>query len=189
MSAEPCTCGDRGAHIVARRETADGHAVALWNDGAFTWGVLGRIINGCALRPTATDVAAGVLVAGEICLWDADDIPRLIRTARRLARNEAVLPGDLRAAMAPRGVQAMWIVLSAHADGTPEVSVWRLPRLLASGLAVWRERGRYRIMREIQRSGTYEAAGGWLPTMRAVRAELAALGVRGFGRGLPGGTN
>ncbi len=175
----PCTCGESAPHIVARRETADGHAICLWNDGAFTWGALGRIVNGCALRPTAADVAARWLAAGEACLWDASDVPRLIRTARRLARNDpGALPGDLRTAMAPRGLQPFWIVLSAHADGSPEVSVWRLPRLLGTGLAVWRERGRYRVMREIQRSGTYETAGGWLSNMRAVRAELQSLGVR-----------
>jgi hypothetical protein len=59
-----------------------------------------------------------------------------------------------------------------------DLSIWKLPRLVASGLAVWRERGRYMVMREIGRTGTYEPAGPWKRTMREARAELAALGVR-----------
>ena len=61
-----------------------------------------------------------------------------------------------------------------------ELSVWRLPRLVAPGLAVWRERGRYMVMREIGRTGTYTAAGGWVRTMREARRELEALGVPGI---------
>lgn len=178
MSLAPCSCGDAAPHIVARRETADGHALALWSDGTWTWGALGRIVRGCALRPVASDVTAGWLVAGEVALWDATEVPALIRAARRVAKR-GELPGGLRAAMAPRGLRATWDHQEIDRDGKPVVSVWRLPRILASGLAVIRERGRYRVMRRIGRTDTYEPAGGWLGSMTEVRSELTSFGVGG----------
>jgi hypothetical protein len=173
-----CSCGNETAHIVARRETADGHAVCLWTDGAWTWGALGRVVLGSPLRGSRADLDAGWLAAGEIALWDAAEVPALIRTARRVAKRGGS-PGDLRAAMAPRVLRAVWEPIETDRDGKSVVAVWRLPRIIASGLAVWRDRGRYRVMREINRTGTYEAAGSWKSSMVDVRAELSALGVPG----------
>jgi len=74
-------------------------------------------------------------------------------------------------------MRPVWEPLETDRDGRAVCAVWVVPRIVASGLAVLRERGRYRVMREIGMRGsrTYEAAGPWLSSMGKVRAELIAL--------------
>ena len=155
--------------IVARRKTSDDKEVALWSDGSLTWGRW-NVIKGSphARTPAQIEEAlrAGWLVMGEIELYDAEEVPRLIEVARKVARRGGD-PGDVRAEFAKGApLRPLWTIQEADRDGRPQVRVWRLPRLSHPDLAVWDEvrgsrgRGRYQVMREISRgSGTYASTG------------------------------
>jgi len=155
--------------IIARRKTADGKIVQLWNDGTLTW-ALHNAIKGSP-HPRTDDqireaLAAGHLVMGEIELYDADDVPRLIEVARKVAKRGG-LPGDVRREFAKDApLRPHWEVQEADRDGKPLVRVWKLPKMSHPGLAVWDEvrgsggRGRYQVMQEMKRgSGTYAPTG------------------------------
>ena len=183
MVAHWCHCGQAKAHIIARRSTADGKHVLLWNDGMLTW-ALGYAIRGAARPRTAEQSAAalraGWLVLGEVELYDSGDVSDLVTAARWVAARHGT-PGDLRrryAAMtAPRGPSPTWTVISTDRDGAPTVRAWRLPRLGGwDGLAVWHERGVYEIVREVQRgTGTYENTGFRATAVAGVQALLLTL--------------
>lgn len=160
--------------VIGRRKTSDDKDVALWSDGTLTWGRLGTAIKGSPHAKTPAQVEAarrtGWLVLGEVELYDAAEVPRLIAAARKVAERGGS-PGDLRSAFA-RGqakeerLTPSWTTIEADRDGRPVVRVWKLPRLLYGGLAVWDERrgrgasrGRYQVMREIGRTGTYAPTG------------------------------
>lgn len=67
------------AQIMASRVTADGVAVQFWTDGAVTSGSpRGH------MPIVARDVARRLawLVAGEVCICDADEIKPMVRAAR-----------------------------------------------------------------------------------------------------------
>lgn len=159
------------SEIIARRKTADDKVVALWNDGSLTWGSW-NVIKGSPHARTDAQIrealAAGWLVMGEIELYDADDVPRLIDVARKVAHRGG-LPGDVRREFAKgRPLKPHWQVQEADRDGRPTVRVWRLPRLSHPGLVIWDEvRGshgeRYRVMTEIiergRRTGTLADTG------------------------------
>lgn len=178
-----CSCGDAEPHIIARRSTYDGKHVLLWDDGGLTW-ALGYAIRGSSRPRTEAGVRlariAGRLVLGDVCLYHADDVPDLIRAARWAAARGA-LPGDMRKRYseitALKGPMPQWTVLSADRDGRSTVRVWRLPRLGGwEGLAVWHERGRYEIVREVQHgTGTYESTGFSAPTLGGVTDMLPML--------------
>jgi hypothetical protein len=151
--------------IVARRKTSDHKDVALWSDGTLTWGRIGTVIKGSPHARTPAQVKdaldAGWLVMGEVELYDADDVTRLIEVARKVAKRGG-LPGDVRREFAKDApLKPVWEIQEADRDGKPTVRVWRLPRLSHPGLAVWDEvRGshgkRYQVMQEMQHgSGTY----------------------------------
>lgn len=166
--------------IIARRKTADDKAVALWSDGSLTWGGVGTVIKGSANPRTAAQIeealAAGWLVMGDVELYDADEVPRLIEVARKAARRGG-LPGDVRREFAKSApLRPQWTVIEADRDGRPLVRAWVLPRLTHPGIAIWDEvrgsggRGRYQVMREVTRgpapwlrggrgSGAYESTG------------------------------
>jgi hypothetical protein len=166
--------------IIARRKTADDKAVALWSDGSLTWGGVGTVIKGSPHARTAAQIeealAAGWLVMGEVEAYDADEVPRLIEVARKVARRGG-LPGDVRGEFAKSApLKPLWTVIEADRDGRPLVRAWILPRITHPGMAVWDEvrgsggRGRYQVMREVTRgvpgqirggrgSGAYESTG------------------------------
>ena len=167
--------------IIARRQSADDKTVALWSDGAITGG-LGIYIKGspCARTEAACieALAAGWLVMGDVCLYDFDEVPSLIAAARKIARAGGD-PGDMRRALAARAtLRPTWSVLETDRDGNPTLRVWRLPRVSHPGLAIWDDArgggGRYQVMAEIQRSGTFTPTGVRYHTLAEVAAYLDA---------------
>lgn len=159
------------AEIIARRRTADGKSVLLWNDGTLTWGMYDAIKGSPHARTDAQireALDAGWLVVGEIELYDSDEVPRLIEVARKVARRGGSA-GDLRSALAKGApLKPHWVVQETDRDGRPTVRVWRLPRISHPGVVIWDEvRGshgsRYRVMTEImergRRSGTLADTG------------------------------
>ncbi len=147
--------------IIARRKTSDDKAVSLWNDGSLTWGAWNAVKGSPNARTDAQireALKAGWLVIGEIELYDADEVPRLIEVARKVSRRGG-LPGDLRREFAKsRPLRPHWQVQEADREGRPTVRVWRLPRLSHPGVVIWDEaRGshgkRYRVMTEIVERG------------------------------------
>lgn len=159
------------SEIIARRKTSDDKAVSLWSDGSLTWGAW-NVIKGSPHAKTDEQIRealdAGWLVMGEIELYDADEVPRLIEVARKVARRGG-LPGDLRREFAKGApLRPHWQVQETDRKGRPTVRVWRLPRLSHPGMVIWDEvRGshgsRYRVMTEIlergRRSGTLADTG------------------------------
>lgn len=157
--------------VIARRKTADDKAVSLWNDGSLTWGAW-NVIKGSPNARTDAQIrealAAGWLVMGEIELYDAEDVPRLIEVTRKVARQGGD-SGDVQrefAKVAP--LKPHWQVQETDRTGRHTVRVWRLPRLSHPGVVIWDEvRGshgaRYRVMTEImergRRSGTLADTG------------------------------
>jgi hypothetical protein len=101
VAAPHCPCAESDPHVIARRSTSDGKHVLLWQDGSLTW-ALGEAIKGFAFPRTTEQarlaLAAGRLVLGEVCLWDAMDVPDLVSAARWAAARHGT-PGDLRARM------------------------------------------------------------------------------------------
>lgn len=163
------------ADWIATRKTASGSIIHLWPDGEITW-ALGLCIEGSPHPRTdaARDLAlrAGWLVMGEVELYDDDEVTALIRAARWAAAR-GLGPGGMRARLhAPVTLRPIWETLGADRSGRPTLRVWRLPRLRWPGLAVWHERGRYSVMREIQRSGTYAPTGVELRTLAEVTEYL-----------------
>lgn len=158
--------------VIAQRKTSDGKAVSLWNDGSLTWGRMGLIIKGSPHARTDDQIRAaldaGHLVLGEIELYDADEVPRLIEVARKVAKRGAS-SGELRRAFAKDApLKPHWEVYEADRDGKPTVRIWRLSRLSHPGMVIWDEvRGshgsRYRVMTEIvergRRTGTLSDTG------------------------------
>jgi hypothetical protein len=147
-------------HAVARRRTADDKTVCLWDDGSLTW-ALGMAIRGSAHprtpEQTARALRAGWLVLGEVEMFDADEVSSLIAAARWAADRDG-LPGTLRARLvaqsAPMGSRPVWTVTATDADGNATAREWHLPRMSPwAGLVVSHERGRFEILRAVQRSG------------------------------------
>lgn len=132
------------AVIVARRRTADDVQVLIWSDGAVT-GVLGRALPGVSLprrrspADTALAVRAAWLVAGDVEVYDASEVPALVRAARKTAAGDG-MPGTMRAHAArllqPRGFRPVFEVRHTDARGVPTERVAHLPRLRWPGLAV-----------------------------------------------------
>lgn len=83
---------------IATRQTAQGHIVHLWPDGALTW-ALGAYVKGSAHPRTPKQIElalrAGWLVMGEISVYDDDEVPALIEAARWAAQRDG-LPGTMR---------------------------------------------------------------------------------------------
>lgn len=148
--SEPvCSCAGAKEHVVARRVTADGKHVLLWDDGALTW-AFGYKIKGAPRGGSDFARRVGRLVLGEVCLYDASEVPSLVAAARWVAQRSG-LPGDVRRRYrditASPALIPSWQVYRTDRDGRPTVRVWHLPRLLYPDLVVWHERGRYEVMR------------------------------------------
>lgn len=81
------------SEIIARRRTYDGRTVLLWSDGALTSGMGGYVRGG------RLEVGVAWLVADEAALFTWEELPGLVKAAKRLAkRGRPFLPGDLRKA-------------------------------------------------------------------------------------------
>ncbi|MDQ3170317.1 MAG: hypothetical protein M3Q55_09295 [Acidobacteriota bacterium] len=80
-----CSCGCTAAHVVMHRTTADGVRLALWSDGAITLGRGGRYLRGLGEGRSSwarrARVRAVLGVADDIGLFDAADVPRLVKVA------------------------------------------------------------------------------------------------------------
>ena len=180
------------AEIIARRTTFDSKVVTLWSDGDLTF-ALGRGIPGLRFPRSALGLRAGWLVMGEVELYDASEVAMLAKAALESAKR-GELPGELRARLRSKirkerqsgkaesgkvrglGLVPKWTVLEADRDGRPTLRVWKLPRLIYGGLAVWHERGTFEIMREAPpHSGTYAPTGFKRKTLREVVALLPEL--------------
>jgi len=179
-----CTCGNPDDHVIARRVTADGKHVLAWDDGTLTW-ALGYAIRGSASprTPEGRERArrAAWLVLDDVCLFDADEVPALIRAARWAAERGTGRAGMWERLRGPKrgrvaGMAPQWTTLQADRDGRPTVRVWQLPRLAYPGLAVWHERGRYDVVSEVQRgTGTYASTGHSARTLRELGELLPTL--------------
>lgn len=94
-----CSCGCTAPHKIARRQTADSIRLDLWSDGSVTSGI-GIPLPGIGTARSSfeadRDLAAGWLACAEIELYDASEVTRLVRSARRAVRQRSDSP---RAAM------------------------------------------------------------------------------------------
>lgn len=165
IGACTCTCGNVKPHVIARRSTADGKHVCLWDDGQLTW-ALGYHIRG-AMNPRTPEqqVAArkvGRLVLGDVELYAAAEVSELISAARWAAERDGI-PGTMRARLYAQRRKAQlaamllapkWEVLQADRDGKPTSRVWRLHRMSPwAGCVVFDERrscGRYHLAARVR---------------------------------------
>lgn len=98
---------------ISSKRTADGRTVEVWlNDSGAA-----NVSSGGGISWTGGWIALSpsdaLLVAGEASLFDAAEMPCLIRTAAKLAKRGTVLPGELRAAAS----------LASHKAGTRPADV------------------------------------------------------------------
>jgi hypothetical protein len=174
--------------VLARRKTADAKDVVLWSDGSLTWGRMGTVIKGSAHARTPAQIrdalAAGWLALGDVELYDAAEVPKLMAAARKVAARGGT-PGDLRSAFGASAsreerLTPIWTTLETDRAGNPTLRIWKLPRLLYGNLAVWDDRrgprassmGRYQVMSEMGRSGTYAPIGVQFHTLHDLSAYL-----------------
>jgi hypothetical protein len=178
-----CSCGESRPHVVARRTTADGVSVEVWDNGAIT-GRFGFKLEGVPIaRPrtqNAVDLArrAGQLFAGEVCIHDAADLGALYEACRWAAARDG-LPGTVRARLAALQAPTLtpvWTVVSTDRDGRPTCRYWRLPRLLSPGTVVWdhvsvgASGGRYEIGRVSPGDNVFSTGGIRFHTLSEVSA-------------------
>jgi hypothetical protein len=107
-----------GSEKITTKLTADGMKVEVWVNSDGTANVAsfaGMSWTGGWISLTPADA---LLVAGESCLFDATEMPHLIRAAARLAKRGTILPGELRAAAS----------LASHRAGTRPADVAPPPR-------------------------------------------------------------
>lgn len=149
-----CSCGESGHHVIARRVTADGKHVLAWDDGTLTW-ALGYAIRGSAnpRTPEGRERArrAAWLVLEDVCLFNADEVPALVKAARWAAESGSGRAGMWGRLRGPKrgtvaGLVPRWTVRQTDRDGRPTLRVWTLPRLAYPGLVVWHERGIYEVL-------------------------------------------
>lgn len=172
-----CSCGEADAHVIMRRRTADGYEINLWENGAVT-GALGIGFRGVPVRRPKSREAiadarkAGALLLGEVCLYNADELPAVYVAATKAARIDN-MPGTLRRLLRKRRerqgrVTLQWTVTQADRDGNPRERVCRLPRLRWPGLVVFdfcggpgSQRGRYRLFRTTLAAPDTATDTGW----------------------------
>lgn len=82
------------AYIVKIRDTGDRIRVLAWSDGEVT-NAAGRGFSRVRLSLTAA-----LMAAEESQLFDADELPHLLRAAARLERENKLTPGALRSVAA-----------------------------------------------------------------------------------------
>ena len=165
---------------IAVRTTADGQTVKLWRNGELTGG-LGFALPGVPMacprseEGRARALSAGWLFMGEVELYEVEELGRLYECAKRVAKRDGT-PGDLRRIFAekPRP-KPIWETLRADSKGRPTERVWRIPRMLLPGVAVWdhvsSSRGRYEIV-NVDREGVAKTTGIRFATMAEVLKHL-----------------
>lgn len=79
--------------VIVSKRTSDNKPVLVFDDGDITQ-VTGIYFPGVRVRK---DLTLSLLIAEEACLFEASEMHALIRAANTLAKNGAVLPGELRA--------------------------------------------------------------------------------------------
>lgn len=179
-----CTCEIAAAHIIARRQTADGIGVVVWSDGAIT-GRLGSALSGVpVVRPRSADAVAtsravGWMFADEVCLYDADEAGALLDACRwAVTRGLSVTGARRRFADAARPtVRPVWQVIATDRDGNPRERVWRLPRLRWPGLAVFdigSAAHRYQVW-TVDRKDVCEPTGVHFATLGEIAGYLHSL--------------
>jgi hypothetical protein len=161
--------------VISRGVTADGKHIILWADGSLTW-ALGYAIRGAWMKPKPAKQEearrAGWLLLGDAVLYDAAEIPDLVKAARWAVARDAT-PGAMRQRFKtlrqPKPIlKPVWITTRADRNGKPTERWWRLPRLGSlSGTAVLDNcstgrRGRYEIAYLVGKNGndeTYRDSG------------------------------
>ena len=82
--------------IMATRSTFDGKTVQLWTDGSVTFGQLCTYVRGSGVATSPEGIRANVaacwLLAGEVAIYDADELPKAVKAARRAVRTMPELP-------------------------------------------------------------------------------------------------
>lgn len=80
-----CPCGCTEAHVIATRESFDGAKLSLWSDGAITHGRCGTYLrglgNGRSRYARRVRALAVRLVADDLCIFTAAEIPAVIKAA------------------------------------------------------------------------------------------------------------
>ena len=83
-SSLACSCGCTEAHVIARRQTADGRHLAIWSTGEITYAI-GLYLRGLGTPRSRwgveTRIKAVRLMMDDFGAYDADEIPTLIRAA------------------------------------------------------------------------------------------------------------
>lgn len=96
--------------VIARRKSFDGVTVKLWSDGAVTLGInlLAADSRTRSSYETQKNVDAGWLAMGEVELYDAAEVRKLVQTARVAVRQASLEPlRYLRQSMAGAKFQAI----------------------------------------------------------------------------------
>lgn len=196
-----CTCGNIDQHIIMRRFTADGYEVCLWENGAIT-GSMGIGLPGVPLArpktPTAEarSMALGLLMHGDLELYDASELPVLHATAKRASLKDG-LPGTMRRMFAETQERAQtftvplrWHISRTDSRGVTTERWTTLPRLRWSGLTVFdfcgsegSARGRYRIFRLVASHGSDHTVTDTGLAFRTLRDLFAHLETYNLGDG------
>ena len=95
--------------IIRTRHTFDGIRINVWSDGDIADGA-GRVFSNVRLS-----VPDALLVAEEATLATASELPKLMRTASKLARQGELTPGNLRARAFPKIARPGVLYSQSHA--------------------------------------------------------------------------
>lgn len=79
--------------VIKTSKTSDNKTFQVWSDGHVTQ-ALGYYWKGTRKLPT---LEVALTVAGEVCLFAAEEVPTLLQVAKKLARKGSFNPGQLRA--------------------------------------------------------------------------------------------
>jgi len=169
-----CSCGNTDQHVIARRQTADGYEVNLWENGAIT-GAMGIGFRSVPLSRPKTQEAVdraltlGHLLMGDVELYDATDLPALHTAAKRAAARDG-LPGTMRRLFTEQAsarqqlvIPLSWRPINTNNRGEVTERWARLPALRWPGLVVWdfcgsagSSGGRYQVFHRIHTHGKDE---------------------------------
>lgn len=182
-----CSCGNAAQHVISRRATSDGIEVCLWENGAVT-GAMGIGLRGVPLsRPKTPEarvraMALGLLLVGDVELYDAAELPDLYAAAKRAAARDG-LPGTMRRLFAEQASARQRLVIPLNwrpnnTNNRGEVTErWaRLPALRWPGLVVWdfcgsegSSGGRYQVFHRIHSHGKEETVSPTGMKFRSLR--------------------
>ena len=168
-----CSCGESSPHVIISRKTVDGIVVNLWDNGAIT-GILGIGIPKVPLsRPKTPEAVAraralGMLLIGDVELYDSSELPGLYAAAKRAAAKDG-LPGTMRRIFAEQNTDTRlvlhldWRPVKTDNRGRVTERYARLPALRWPGLIVWdfcgaegSSGGRYEVFHRVHSQGKEE---------------------------------